>query len=238
MIEVRNLSKAYTRGTARTEVLRGISFDIARGEFVAVMGTSGTGKSTLLNILGGLDKPDDGTYRLDGVDMTKADDDALAGIRNRKIGFVFQQFHLLDRADALQNVMLPLVYSDAVSDGIARAKRALAAVQLTDRTNHYPGELSGGQQQRVAIARALVTDPTVILADEPTGNLDNSSSREILAIFQQLHREGRTLLMITHDPQVAEHADRVIVLGEGRVNEDRAVTLRRLAAPREPMPAA
>ena len=227
MIEVENLTKTYTKGTVTTEVLKGISFRVNKGEFVAIMGASGTGKSTLMNILGGLDKPTSGTYRLDDINMVSAGDDELSRIRNRKIGFVFQQFHLLDRADAMKNVMLPLLYADD-HDGVARAEAALAAVGLADRRHHRPGELSGGEQQRVAIARALIADPAIVLADEPTGNLDSKSGLEVLAIFQRLHREGRTIVMITHDWNIAEHAHRLIVLKDGRIAEDRPV-----AQPRE-----
>jgi putative ABC transport system ATP-binding protein len=187
------------------------------------MGASGSGKTTLMNILGGLDKPTRGTYRLDGVDMARAGENELSRIRNRKIGFVFQQFYLLDRADAMKNVMLPLIYADGDGGGTARAEAALEAVGLVARKHHHPAELSGGEQQRVAIARALVTDPLILLADEPTGNLDTRNGLEVLAIFQRLHREGRTLVMITHDHGVAEHARRLIVLKDGRVVEDRPV---------------
>jgi putative ABC transport system ATP-binding protein len=223
LIEVDNLTKHYTKGTAVTEVLKGISFRVGKGEFVAVMGSSGAGKTTLMNILGGLDKPTSGACRLDGVDIAKAGEDELSRIRNRKIGFVFQQFYLLDRADAMKNVMLPLIYADDDFDGVARAGETLDAVGLAARKHHLPAELSGGEQQRVAIARALVTDPLILLADEPTGNLDSRNGLEVLAIFQRLHREGRTIVMITHDRVVAEHARRLIVLKDGRVAEDQSV---------------
>jgi putative ABC transport system ATP-binding protein len=227
MIHVDNLRKSYGKAGTATEVLRGLTFSVAKGEFVAIMGASGAGKTTLMNILGGLDKPTSGVYRLDGHDMAAADDDELARMRNRKIGFVFQQFHLLERADARKNVLLPLIYSDTDADAVARADAALGAVGLGDRKHYLPSELSGGQQQRVAIARALVTNPAVLLADEPTGNLDTQNGLAILAIFQRLHREGRTIVMITHDLQVAEHANRLIVLKDGRVDEDRAIPLQR-----------
>lgn len=223
MIEIENLTKTYTRGAVTTEVLKGVSFRVVKGEFVAVMGSSGAGKSTLMNILGGLDQPTSGTYRLDGVDMARAGDDELSRIRNHKIGFVFQQFHLLDRADAMKNVMLPLIYADSDGDGAARAEKVLTAVGLDARKHHRPAELSGGEQQRVAIARALITDPVILLADEPTGNLDTSNGLEVLSLFQRLHREGRTLIMITHDRAVAEHACRLIVLQDGRVTQDQPV---------------
>jgi putative ABC transport system ATP-binding protein len=223
VIELENLIKNYTKGTVVTEVLRGISFRVEKGEFVAIMGASGSGKTTLMNILGGLDKPTGGAYRLDGVDMARAGENQLSRIRNRKIGFVFQQFYLLDRADDMKNVMLPLIYADGNGGSTARAEQALAAVGLAARKHHHPAELSGGEQQRVAIARALVTDPLMLLADEPTGNLDTRNGLEVLAIFQRLHREGRTLVMITHDRAVAEHARRLMVLKDGRIVDDRPV---------------
>jgi putative ABC transport system ATP-binding protein len=223
MIDIENLTKTYTKGAVTTEVLKGVSFRVAKGEFVAIMGASGAGKSTLMNILGGLDQPTRGTYRLDGVDMAQTGDDELSRIRNHKIGFVFQQFHLLDRADAMKNVMLPLIYADGDGDGSARAEKALTAVGLAARKHHRPAEMSGGEQQRVAIARALITDPVILLADEPTGNLDTRNGLEVLGLFQGLHREGRTLIMITHDRAVAEHARRLIVLKDGRVIQDEPV---------------
>jgi putative ABC transport system ATP-binding protein len=228
VIDVQNLTKRYAKGAVVTEALGGVCFRVEKGEFVAIMGASGSGKTTLMHILGGLDRPTSGTYRLDGLDMAQATDDELSGIRNRKIGFVFQQFYLLDRADALKNVMLPLIYADGAGDDDARAGQALAAVGLGTRTRHRPAELSGGEQQRVAIARALVTNPVLILADEPTGNLDVRNGLEVLAIFQRLHREGRTLVMITHDAAVAEHASRRIVLQDGRITGDQPV-----ASPRD-----
>ncbi len=218
MIEVEGLTKSYRKGSAVTEVLKGVSFQVERGEFVAVMGRSGSGKSTLLNILGLLDRPDGGLYRLDGADFSTADDDALSAARNRKIGFVFQQFHLLERASALRNVMLPLLYSDDEPDaGATTAEQALASVGLSHRAHHLPGELSGGEQQRVAIARALINRPSLILADEPTGNLDAQAGNEILDIFRRLMAEGRTIVLITHDTSVASCADRTLVLDDGRI---------------------
>jgi len=218
MIEVEGLTKSYRKGSAVTEVLKGVSFQAERGEFVAVMGRSGSGKSTLLNILGLLDRPDGGLYRLDGADFSTADDDALSAARNRKIGFVFQQFHLLERASALRNVMLPLLYCDDESDaGATRAEQALASVGMSHRAHHLPGELSGGEQQRVAIARALINSPALILADEPTGNLDAQAGKEILDIFRRLMAEGRTIVLITHDTSVAACADRTLVLDDGRI---------------------
>ena len=216
MVEVEDLTKSYRKGSTVTEVLKGVSFQAERGEFVAVMGRSGSGKSTLLNILGLLDRPDGGRYRLDGADFSTADDDALSAARNRKIGFVFQQFHLLERASALRNVMLPLLYCDDESDaGATRAEQALASVGMSHRAHHLPGELSGGEQQRVAIARALINSPALILADEPTGNLDAQAGKEILDIFRRLMAEGRTIVLITHDTGVASCADRTLILDDG-----------------------
>ncbi len=229
MIELKDIEKTYGSGSVSTPVLRGISFRIEPGEYVAIMGASGTGKSTLMNILGCLDLPTAGEYRLDGVDVVELDDEELSQLRNEKIGFVFQQFHLLQRTTALKNVMLPLIYADQYADDPeGQAEDALVAVGLADRMTYRPSELSGGQQQRVAIARALVTNPEMILADEPTGNLDSRSGLEVLAIFKQLHRQKRTIVLVTHDQQVAEHADRVIVLRDGIVAEDR-----RVAEPRD-----
>jgi putative ABC transport system ATP-binding protein len=224
MIELEDIEKTYVAGSVETHVLKGISFRIEAGEFVAIMGASGTGKSTLMNILGCLDKPTAGHYRLDDTDMVNLDDDALSHLRNRKIGFVFQQFHLLDRTSAVQNVMLPLIYKDRYPEEAENlAEKALAAVGLTDRMSYRPSQLSGGQQQRVAIARALITSPGILLADEPTGNLDSTSGAEVMAIFQRLHGEGRTIILVTHDMAVAEHANRVIVMKDGTVAEDRTV---------------
>lgn len=221
MIEAENLTKSYRKGTTLMPVLKGVSLRIAKGEFVAVMGRSGSGKSTLLNILGLLDRPDGGWYRLDGVDFSAADDNALSEARNRKIGFVFQQFHLLERASALRNVSLPLLYSDDQSDDEERATQALDAVGLSHRMRHLPSELSGGEQQRVAIARALVNRPSLILADEPTGNLDAQAEGEVLAIFRRLVVEGRTLVLVTHNSAVAAHADRMLVIDDGRIASER-----------------
>ena len=213
MIELEEVDKTYGNGSVATPVLKGVSFRVDAGEYVAIMGGSGTGKSTLMNLIGCLDRPTGGRLRVDGADVADLDDEAISHLRNRKIGFVFQQFHLLDRTTALKNVMLPLIYAEAYPDDAeARAERALAAVGLEDRMRYKPGELSGGQQQRVAIARALILDPQIILADEPTGNLDRRSGLEVLAIFARLHREGRTIIVVTHDQTVAEHAGRVIVL--------------------------
>ncbi len=224
MIELDNIEKTYGNGSVLTPVLKEIGFRIEQGEYVAIMGASGTGKSTLMNILGCLDKPTSGQYNLAGVDMVNLDDDELSHLRNQKIGFVFQQFHLLARTTALRNVMLPLIYANEFpEDAEERADAALMAVGLEDRMTYQPHELSGGQQQRVAIARALVTNPEMILADEPTGNLDSRSGLEVLAIFKSLHRQGRTIVLVTHSEEVAEHADRVIVLKNGTVAEDRRI---------------
>jgi putative ABC transport system ATP-binding protein len=230
LIEVTDLEKTYSNGAIATRVLKGISFKIEAGEYVAIMGTSGTGKSTLMNIIGCLDKPTGGHYSLSGTEVESLDDDALSHLRNHEIGFVFQQFHLLARASALKNVMLPLIYADEYpEDAEERAKQTLASVGLSDRVNYRPNELSGGQQQRVAIARALVTNPSIILADEPTGNLDRNSGLEVLSIFKRLNREGHTIIMVTHDETTAEHANRVIQLKDGRVASDR-----KIAVPRDP----
>jgi len=225
MIALDAIEKTYTRGEVSTHVLKGVSFTVAPGEYVAIMGASGTGKSTLMNILGCLDKPTAGHYRLDDIDMVNLEDDELSRLRNHKIGFVFQQFHLLQRTTALKNVLLPLIYADQYPAGAEeQAAAALATVGLSDRIDYSPNQLSGGQQQRVAIARALINDPSLILADEPTGNLDSKSGAEVLAIFQRLHEQGRTIILVTHDQEVAEHADRIIVMEDGRIAEELTVT--------------
>jgi putative ABC transport system ATP-binding protein len=225
MIELADIVKTYGVGDVATHVLKGVSFCVEKGEYVAIMGASGTGKTTLMNILGLLDKPTAGRYQLEDNDVVTLDDETLSHLRNRRIGFVFQQFHLLNRANALRNVMLPLIYTDQYpEDAEDRAKQVLESVGLADRMRYNPNELSGGQQQRVAIARALINDPAIILADEPTGNLDSKSGIEILAIFKRLHKQGRTIIVITHDKNVAEHADRIIVLKDGQIAEDKPVT--------------
>jgi putative ABC transport system ATP-binding protein len=218
VIDVRDLSRTYELGAVKVRALRGVSFSIARGEFVAVMGASGSGKSTLLSILGCLDAPTGGRYLLDGVDVRGFDEDDLADIRNRKIGFVFQSFNLVPRTSVLTNVELPLAYAGVPRDERRRrARRALAAVALEDRAHHLPSELSGGQQQRAAMARAIVTSPSLVLADEPTGNLDSHSGAEVLEIFRRLNDHGRTVVMITHEPHVAALAGRVIRIADGRI---------------------
>ncbi len=228
MIEVEQLEKTYSTGRMATPVLKGISFRINEGEYVAIMGTSGTGKSTLMNILGCLDKPTTGRYLLDDTDVGSLDDDALSHLRNKKIGFVFQQFHLLERSTAMRNVTLPLIYVDEYPEDVEKmAEKALAAVGLTDRRQYRPNELSGGQQQRVAIARALITDPEIILADEPTGALDRKSGLEVMSIFKKLHQQGHTIILVTHDQAVAEHAQRIIVLKDGQITEDRLIKKQR-----------
>jgi putative ABC transport system ATP-binding protein len=220
-IELTDVTKTYALGEMRVEALRGVSFTIARGEYVAIMGPSGSGKSTLMNVLGCLDRPTTGRYLLDGIDVSTLYDDALAAIRLRKLGFVFQGFNLLARTSAVKNVALPLFYAGlSARERKARAAERLREVGLHDRLEHKPSELSGGQQQRVAIARALVNDPAVLLADEPTGNLDSQTSEEIMALFHALHRAGRTIIMVTHDEDVARHAGRVIRVRDGRVVSD------------------
>ena len=220
MIHLKDIEKIYTKGTVSTQVLRGISLTIQQGEYIAIMGTSGTGKSTLMNIIGCLDKPTQGQLEMDGMDVYQLDDDSLSALRNEKIGFVFQQFFLLERTTALDNVLLPLIYSDEYpADAVRRAEKALASVGLADRKQYLANELSGGQLQRVAIARALVNNPDVILADEPTGNLDEKSTDEIMEIFSRLNQEGRTIVIVSHDRTVAEHAQRILELKEGQIFE-------------------
>ena len=221
VIALRNVGKTYAMGQITVEALRGVTLEIPRGEFTAIMGASGSGKSTLMNILGCLDIPTKGRYLLDGTDVRHLEDSELAIVRNRKIGFVFQSFNLIPRTTAIENVELPLVYAGVKGkERRRRAERALDLVGLADRTRHVPAELSGGQQQRVAVARAVVTNPAIILADEPTGNLDTASSAEVLRVFDRLHAGGRTVVIITHEDDVAAHAQRVIRLRDGVVVED------------------
>ena len=222
MIQVRNLARTYQMGTIEVHALRGVSFDINRGEFVAIMGPSGSGKSTLMNLLGCLDTPTGGQYLLDGLPTEDFDKDQLAAVRNRKIGFVFQQFNLLPRSTALANTELPLIYQGELArkERQERAVRALQAVGLANRMEHRPRELSGGQQQRVAIARALVGEPALLLADEPTGNLDSRSSADIMALLKQLNANGNTIVLVTHEPDIASMARRVLTLRDGLLASD------------------
>ena len=233
VIEVTKVSKVFDLGQIQVRALRGVSLRIETGDLVAIMGSSGSGKSTLMNILGCLDIPTSGRYLIDGVDVSEMDEDDLSDLRNRKIGFVFQSFNLVARTSALVNVELPLAYAGLRgAERRRRAEGALESVGMAHRLHHQPSELSGGQQQRVAVARALVTNPALILADEPTGNLDSHSTEEVLRIFARLNEEGRTVILITHEPDVAEQTKRVIRLSDGQVVEDR-----RLAGVRDAPPA-
>jgi len=221
VIQIRDLTRVYDMGAEKVHALRGVSVEIRRNEYVAIMGPSGSGKSTLMNVIGCLDTPTAGEYWLNGQEVSRMPDDALARVRNREIGFVFQTFNLLPRASALQNVELPLVYGGvAARTRRERARAALGRVGLADRMDHRPNELSGGQRQRVAIARALVNEPAILLADEPTGNLDSATSEEIMRVFETLHAQGQTVIMVTHEAEIAAHAERIVVLRDGRIGSD------------------
>lgn len=221
MIKISHISKIYKNDLVETTALDNVSFEIKRGEFVAIMGPSGSGKSTLMHILGALDTPTSGSYLLDSEEVSKLSDDELADIRNRKIGFIFQAFNLLPRTNALQNVILPMVYGGVPKEEREeRAKKYLTMVGLGDRMNHTSSQLSGGQQQRVAIARGLVMNPAILLADEPTGNIASNQASEIMAIFQKLNEEGHTIVMITHESDIAEHAKRIIHIRDGKIVND------------------
>jgi putative ABC transport system ATP-binding protein len=221
LIETRDLWKTYVMGSEEIHALRGVSIEIDRGEYVAIMGPSGSGKSTLMNLIGCLDTPSKGSYLLNGKQVSEMNDNELARIRNEEIGFVFQTFNLLPRASALQNVELPLVYAGvAARDRQVRAKAALDKVELTSRMSHRPNELSGGQRQRVAIARALVNNPSILLADEPTGNLDSKTGAEIMGLFERLHDAGNTIILVTHEADVAAFAKRIIHVRDGQVEKD------------------
>lgn len=230
MIKLEGLTKIYNLGRVQVPALRDVNMTVERGEFVAVMGPSGSGKSTLMNILGCLDRPTAGRYFLDGQDVSSLDEKALAAIRNRKIGFVFQTFNLLPRQNLLRNAELPMIYAGVGrEERRRRAMQALEKVGLADRVDHKPNEISGGQKQRAAIARALVNNPLIILADEPTGNLDTRTGEEIMALFQQLNREGVTIVLVTHEREIAEHANRIIHFRDGRVVKDEKVEAPRRA---------
>jgi putative ABC transport system ATP-binding protein len=222
MIEIQDITKVYRMGEMEVRALNGVSLCVDKGEWVAITGPSGSGKSTMMNIIGCLDQPTSGSYKLDNIEVARMKDDELAAVRNKKIGFVFQGFNLLSRTSALANVELPLVYA-GISDRTDRHDRSVAALErvgLGDRINHRPNELSGGQQQRVAIARALVADPAIILADEPTGNLDSKSGAEIMSIFRDLHNQGMTIVMVTHDAEIAALSERIVHIKDGQIDSD------------------
>ena len=225
IIKIQNIRRTFEVGDEKVHALKGISFDVNQGEFVSIMGTSGSGKSTLLNILGCLDRPTTGEYMIDNVSIKERSEDELSTIRNRKIGFVFQNYSLLPRTSALEQVELPLLYNNTVSDKQRRehAKQALEQVGLKDRMKHSPSQMSGGQQQRVAIARALASDPVILLADEATGNLDTRTSYEIMCLFQELHGKGKSILFVTHEPDIATFSERTILLSDGLIVKDERV---------------
>ena len=221
VIEVNNITKHYLLGSQTVEALRGVTFEIKQGEFIAIMGPSGSGKSTLMNIIGCLDSPTNGTYNLNNREVSTLEGDELAGIRNKEIGFVFQNFHLLARNSALDNVMLPLKYAGfSRDDQLKIAKETLSKVGLESRMDHQPSELSGGQQQRVAIARALVNNPSILFADEPTGNLDSQTGHDVLQLFHNLHQQGQTIILITHENEIAAEAQRIIYIKDGLIESD------------------
>jgi putative ABC transport system ATP-binding protein len=231
LIQIEHLTKVYQLGEIDVHALRGVSVNMSKGEFVAIMGASGSGKSTFMNILGCLDKPTKGSYILEGIDVGKLSRDELAMIRNKKIGFVFQGFNLLSRTSALENVELPLFYGPTSNkDRKVKATEALERVGLGDRIHHYPNQLSGGQQQRVAIARSLVNDPSIILADEPTGNLDSRTSVEVMGIFQELNNNGITIILVTHEPDIADFAKRHIVFRDGKIRADKVNSKPKIAS--------
>ena len=228
VIKTLELTKVYEMGSEQVHALRGVDVEIHKGEYVAIMGPSGSGKSTLMNLIGCLDSPTSGKYWLAGRQVSDLDDDELAHIRNKEIGFVFQTFNLLPRATALHNVELPLIYNGTpAEERIEKAKKALERVDLMDRMTHKPNELSGGQRQRVAIARALVNSPSIVLGDEPTGNLDSKTGEEIMALFENLHQQGNTIILVTHENDIAQHAHRVIHIRDGKIASDEAVVKKR-----------
>jgi len=234
MLQIEGMTKTFASGGTELHILKGVTLRVEAGEFVAIMGPSGSGKSTFMNMLGCLDRPSSGSYQLDGIEVTQLPEKKLAEVRNRKIGFVFQAFNLLPRSSALQNVELPMLYAGlGRKERRTRALDALRRVGLAERINHKPPQLSGGQKQRVAIARALVNQPAILLADEPTGNLDSRSSVEIMAIFQELHEQGVTIILVTHETDIAQHAQRIITFKDGNILSDERVQERLIASPSE-----